>query len=133
MPFVELPAVVRNKALVANATDWLDQLPALVTALEREWRIVVGRLFTDATEALVAEATLEDGTDAVIKLIVPRDGDATRNEITVLRLAHGDGCVRLLRDDVDRGALLLERLGPSLYDLDLPIDARHEILCATAM
>ena len=133
VPFVDLPAVVRNKALVANATDWLDQLPALVTALEREWRIVVGRPFTDATEALVAEAMLDDGTNAVLKLIVPRDGDAARNEITVLRLADGHGCVRLLRDDIDRGALLLERLGPTLRDLGLPIDERHEILCATAM
>jgi streptomycin 6-kinase len=40
--------------------------------------------------------------------------------------------VRLLRDDADRGALLLERLGRSLHDLQLPIDTRHEILCATA-
>ena len=133
MPFVELPTVVRNKALVAHATDWLRELPALVASLEREWKIVVGRAFSDATEALVAEATLADGTDAVLKLIVPRDGDAARNEITVLRLADGDGCVRLLRDDIDRGALLLERLGPSLRDLDVPIDERHEILCATAM
>ena len=38
----------------------------------------------------------------------------------------------LLRDDPGRGALLLERLGPSLYDLGLPVEERHEILCATA-
>jgi streptomycin 6-kinase len=38
----------------------------------------------------------------------------------------------LLRADVDRGALLLERLGPSLFDLGVPIRERHEILCATA-
>ena len=63
-------------------------------------------------KAYVAEARLIDGTPAVLKLLVPRDGDAARNEITVLRLAGGEGCVRLLREDAGRGALLLERLGP---------------------
>jgi streptomycin 6-kinase len=80
----------------------------------------------------VAEATLGDGTETVLKLLIPRAGDAARNEITVLRLTNGEGCVRLLRDDAPRGALLLERLGRSLYELALPIAQRHEILCATA-
>jgi streptomycin 6-kinase len=56
-----------------------------------------GRAYQDATEAMVAEATLADGTPAVLKLLVPRPGDDAQNEITVLRLARGDGCVRLLR------------------------------------
>src|SRR6185503_7609820 len=36
------------------------------------------------------------------------------------------------RDDAERGALLLERLGRSLYELALPIAERLEILCSTA-
>ena len=70
----------------------------------------MGRPYADATGAFVAEATLGDGTAAVLKLIVPRDGDAARYEAIALRLANGAGCVQLLRDDIDRGALLLERL-----------------------
>ena len=128
-----VPAVVRNKALAAGAAHWLDELPALVASLEREWRIVVGRPFADATEAFVAEATLEDGAPAVLKLIVPRDGETAKNEITVLRLTNGEGCVALLRDDVERGALLLERLGRSLHELALPIEKRLGILCSTAV
>ena len=128
-----VPAVVRNKALAAGAAHWLDELPALVAGLEREWRIVVGRPFADATEAFVAEATLEDGAPAVLKLIVPRDGETAKNEITVLRLTNGEGCVALLRDDVERGALLLERLGRSLHELALPIEKRLGILCSTAV
>lgn len=127
-----VPAVVRNKALASGATRWLDELPALVASFEREWSIALGRPYDDATEAFVAEATLGDGTRAVLKLLVPRDGDAARNEITALRLANGEGCVRLLRHDAARGALLLERLGRSLRELALPIAQRHEILCATA-
>lgn len=125
--------VVRRKALAAGAQDWLDQLPLLVADLEREWAITVGRPLRGGTEAFVAEATLADGTDAVLKLLIPRDDTATANEITVLRLANGEGCARLLRHDVASDALLLERLGPSLHDLDLPIEQRHEILCDAAV
>ena len=69
---------------------------------------------------------------AVLKLIVPRGGDAAENEIAVLRFTGGEGCVRLLRDDAVRGALLVERLGRSLYELAFANRRRHEILCSTA-
>jgi streptomycin 6-kinase len=49
-----------------------------------------------------------------------------------LRLANGNGCARLLQADVERGALLLERLGRSLSELQLPIRSRHEILVSAA-
>jgi streptomycin 6-kinase len=125
-------AVVRHKAVAAGATHWLDELPTLVSSLEREWSLGVGRPYHDGTEAFVAEATLDDGTRAVLKLLVPRAGDAARNEITVLQLTNGEGCARLLRHDAARGALLLERLGRSLQELGLPVGRRHEILCSTA-
>jgi streptomycin 6-kinase len=129
---VQVPEVVRQKAFAVGARVWLDDLPLLLGDLEQEWGIAVGDAYSDSTEALVAEATCEDGTPAVLKLLVPRSGDAAQNEITVLRLTGGEGCVRLLRDDAVRGALLLERLGRSLYELGLPIRRRHEILCSTA-
>jgi streptomycin 6-kinase len=133
-PLVALavPDTVRRKAENAGAQQWLDDLPALIAGLERDWAIRVGRPFTGATEAYVAEASTADGQPAVLKLIVARDGAAAANEITALRLADGDGCARLLGADVDKGALLLERLGRSLYEIDLPIRRRHEILCDVA-
>ena len=127
-----VPPAARNKALAAGAGRWLRDLPGSVAELEREWSMTVGRSYDDPTEAFVAEATLDDGTSAVLKMHIPRPGDHARNEITVLRLAAGDGCARLLRADEDRGALLLERLGPSLFERALPIEQRHEILCAAA-
>jgi streptomycin 6-kinase len=127
-----VPATVRAKARTAGAQTWLAGLPSLIAGLERDWTMTVGRAYEDATEAYVAEAILGDGTPAVLKLLVPRAGGHAANEITVLRMAGGEGCVRLLRDDEDRSALLLERLGPSMSDLDLPIGRRHEILCDVA-
>jgi len=97
-----------------------------------EWGIVVGGAYRDSTEAVVAEAARADGTPAVLKLLVPLDRDAAAHEATVLRLVAGEGCPRLFREDVARGALLLERLGRSLHELRLPASRRHEILVSAA-
>ena len=129
---LDIPAIVRNKALAADAGWWLDELPGLITSLERAWSLRVGDPFGDATEAFVAEAWCDDASAAVLKLVVPRAGDPAANEISVLRLANGEGCARLLRADPTRGALLLERLGASLHQLNLALPERLEILVSTA-
>lgn len=128
----DVPETVRAKAAAAGALGWLDELPSLIAGLEADWSITVGPAYRDATEAFVAPATADDGAPAVLKVLIPRAGDAAANEITALRLAGGEGCVALLRHDSARGALLLERLGPSLHQLALPITERHEILCTVA-
>lgn len=128
----DVPEVVQAKARVAGADDWLHHLPATVAALGGEWGFTTGRVFTEGTEAFVVEADLADGTPAVLKLLVPRSGDAARHEITVLRLAGGDGCVRLLAADEAVGALLLERLGPSMHSLGLPFEQRLPLLVDAA-
>ena len=130
---VMVPEVVRSTARAHGADVWLDGLPELVDRLERDWDVTVGPAYEDATEAYVAAATLADGTPAVLKLLIQRGhGRHGADELTVLRLADGDGCVRLLRHDEASGAMLLERLGPSMYRLGVPIEHRHEILCRVA-
>ena len=129
---IEVPAVVRNKARAAGAGDWLERLPTLVSSLEADWSIALGRPYEGGSEAFVAEATRADGTPAVLKVLVPGTGSDASNEATVLRLAGGDGCPALYRYDPDRGALLMERLGRPLYELGLPLSRRLELLCATA-
>lgn len=130
---VNVPAVVREKALAVGAAAWLDGLPELIRAIEDDWDISVGQPYRGSTEAFVAEAACGDGTPVVLKLLVPRDRVAAAHEATVLRLADGEGCPRLLAEDVARGALLLERLGRSLYELRLPFERRHEILLSAAV
>ena len=117
---------------MAGAEAWLRDLPVLLADLKRRWGIAIGRAYDGGTEAYVAEAIRADGTPAVLKLMIPRPGDHARHEIAVLRLAGGDGCVELLAADESRGAMLLERLGPSLFDLAIPYDRRLEILCDAA-
>jgi len=129
---VRVPDVVANAAAACGAGGWLRDLPGLIAELEAEWPVSVGRPFPHSSEAFVAEASLADGTPAVLKLLIPQDGAAGRHEITMLRLVGGRGCVGLLRDDAARGALLLERLGPSLYELGHPLAERLEILVTAA-
>lgn len=129
---VDVPLVVRNKAVAAGADAWLAGLGDLLAALADDWGIVVGSPYTGGTEAYVAEARTADGRPAVLKLCIPRDIDAARQEALVLALAGGEGCAELLRADVARGALLVERLGPSLADEEVPLVDRLPLLVAAA-
>ena len=129
----DIPVPVRGKALTYGAALWLEGLRGLISELESEWSLAAGRSFPGSTEAVVMEVVQADGTPAVLKLCVPNRGDAAGNEITALRLIDGDGAPRLLRYDESRGALLLERLGRPMNELGLPIEQRHEHLCAAAL
>ncbi|MGE5211277.1 MAG: aminoglycoside phosphotransferase family protein [Acidobacteriota bacterium] len=130
---MELPEVVRNRAISEGQVGWLDELPTIVGDLERDWSIEIGRIFDEGTEALVAEVTMADGGPAILKVLVPRRGAGVDDqEATVLRLVDGDGCPMLYRHDPARGALLMERLGPSLFALGLPHERRLPILCDAA-
>jgi streptomycin 6-kinase len=130
---LRIPDDVTNSAVAWGADGWLQHLPGLIAELEAEWSISVGRPFPLSSEAFVAEASLDDGSLAVLKLVIPKDGAFPRHETTMLRLTQGRGCVELLRDDDARGALLLERLGPSLYELGRPLVESLEILVIAAI
>ncbi len=130
---IEVTPVVRNRAIAEGQAGWIDELPNIVRSLERDWSIEIGRSFHEGTEAFVAEATMSDGTPAVLKVLVPRRGGGVDDhEATVLRLADGVGCPILYRDDPVRGALLMEQLGPSLFALGLAYEQRLPILCDAA-
>jgi streptomycin 6-kinase len=130
---IEVPQSLRKARTAAGEVAWLDALPALVAEMASQWSLRIGRSCDGfGMNALVVEATTADGTAAVLKLAPPGDAEKLALEAMVLRLADGDGCVRLFDADVDRRALLLERLGPSMYDLDVPRRRRHELLLAAA-
>lgn len=129
---IELPVAVRNKAIAVGAAQWITEVNDLIAELETRWSITVGSAYEDATEAFVARGVRDDGTPAVLKIHIPREGGHARSEIVTLSLANGEGCARLLDHDEMMGALLIEQLGPSLRQLELPMSRRHEILCDVA-
>lgn len=126
---IEVPPLLRKARIAAGESSWLDDLPELVREMASQWSLDVGRSCDGfGVNALVVEATTADGSAVVLKLGPPGDAEKLALEATVLRLVDGQGCVRLFQADISRRALLLERLGPSMYDLGVPRRRRHELL-----
>lgn len=138
---IKVPDVVANKARDVGAEDWLLNLDGLVNQLLEEWQLTLGRQLDGGTEAWVGEVERADRSPAVLKLMIPRASDdglggrAAELETLVLGHAGGHGCAELFAADQSRGAMLMERLGPSLFDLGLPLAEQHRIMvdCATAL
>jgi len=114
----------------AAGAAWLMQLPELVRRLEDHWGLKVGQIFPNATEACVAAAVTRDGEEVALKIPIAGLVKADR-ELRALQAADGRGYVRLLRHDATSGAMLLERLGPQLAQLGIPIDQQIQIICST--
>ena len=127
-----IPDRVRRTALAhgKGGLEWLAGLARLVAELEREWDLSIGRTFSTGTEAFVAEAVSADGRQAVLKIAIPGLDPAAR-ELHTLLAANGRGYVQVLQHEAARGVMLLERLGPQLHQLRLPLITQIEIICAT--
>lgn len=130
---LDVPDEVRRKVLAEGNGAWLDELPSIVESLARDWSLTIGGPLLGGHAAYVVEATLADGSAAVLKVGVPGTERNLGVEATALRIVDGDGCARLLRDDLDRSALLLERLGAQMYDIVPSCATRHDLLCDLAV
>ena len=71
-----------------------------------------------------------DGRPVALKVPIAGLAKADREQ-SLLQTAGGRGYVQLLRHDADSGAMLLERLGPQLATLGLPIEKQIRIICRT--
>jgi streptomycin 6-kinase len=100
-----------RQRLGGRGERWLQELPRLVDDLSREWAIAVGQPFALSFN-FVARATLGTGEDAVLKIAPPWEDGEVHQEIFALALYDGRGACRLLESDVDRQAMLLERVRP---------------------
>lgn len=89
---------------------WLADLPEILDGVARDWQLSVGEPF-DLTYHYVAAVTCADGTPAVLKLGVP-GAESLAEQAPALEAFAGRGSVRMLRSDLDRAALLLERIEP---------------------
>jgi streptomycin 6-kinase len=126
---LDVPDEVRSRALADGHAAWLDGLPSVLDSLAQDWSLTIGATMRGGHAALVVEATLADGTPSVLKVGVPGYRRQLGFEATVLDLAAGKSCARLIRRDLTRDALLLERLGPAMYDVILDHRSQHDMLC----
>jgi len=89
--------------------EWLKSLPQLLQDFENRWKIALGPPF-ELSFNYVAPAVDVSGNSFVLKAGVP--SPELTSEIQALRLYDGDGAVRLLDVDTEKGVLLMERLIP---------------------
>jgi streptomycin 6-kinase len=115
----------------AAGQAWLDELPARIADYERRWTIQVAAPFANLSYNYVAPAVRADGSQVIVKLGMPHP--ELTSEIAALRLYDGDGCARLIEDDPERGALLIERLLPGAMLLDLADDDEATRIAAQVM
>ncbi|WP_247746938.1 aminoglycoside phosphotransferase family protein [Streptomyces oryzae] len=109
----------------ADGRDWLARLPTLVEQMRERWKLRLGAPFHGGSCSWVAPAERPDGTRAVLKLTWPHP--EARTEGAALRLWNGRGAVRVLEQDADHFALLLERVEPGIElgaASQLPADER---------
>lgn len=90
---------------------WLDRLPTLTEEFEERWSMSVSPPFPNLSYNWVAPALRESGTPAVLKLSFPGEKEFGA-EAAALEVFAGGGICRLLELDLDKGAMLLERLEP---------------------
>jgi streptomycin 6-kinase len=93
-----------------------------IAELAKRWSLQADSLKPFSTEFglpnnFVAGATLNDGTPVVLK--VTGYHDELSNEIAALQLWNGNGAARLLQFDLDRHAVLLERIQPGVMLADV--------------
>ena len=85
----------------------LTNAKARAELVAKEWGLDLGQPFAFAYHSFAAPC----GEDTVLKVAWEGDDEAL-HEAEALALWDGEGAVRVMRRDIERGALLLERARP---------------------
>ena len=114
-----------------SGEEWLESLPDSITFYEQRWSIRVAEPLEDLSYNYIAPAVRDGGEQVVLKLGYPNQ--ELISEIDALLLYEGQGAVRLLDADRERGALLLEKLVPGDTLLTIRDDAAATRIAARMM
>ncbi|MFD3590382.1 aminoglycoside phosphotransferase family protein [Streptomyces sp. NPDC058683] len=104
-------------------------LPGIVAELCEKWALRLGPTIKGGKWAYVVRVTTADGDEAVLKVSPPDPEFAMRARL--IAAADGHGYVRLLDQDVDRCAMLLEPLGLPLSSTGSSPEEMLDVLAAT--
>ncbi|MGH2633243.1 MAG: aminoglycoside phosphotransferase family protein [Tepidiformaceae bacterium] len=125
----EVPTLVRRRALAMGETGaaWLQQLDTIVARLASDWDLQVGRVLDGGSSALVAEVRMPGDLAAILKVAGP---DFNSVEADILRAAGGRGYARLYHHNRAERAMVVERLGPPMWQEHWPQDQQLPLYCA---
>ena len=102
----------------------MRDLPDVVASLAERWGLTLERALPGGTASFVAAAIDGTGRACVLKVAMALDAEeveAYGRSVVAHRLAGGRGCALLFRHDEPSRAMLLERLGPNLDQLGMPL------------
>lgn len=110
---------------------WLNDLPKLIRKYEEQWDLKILSPFI-LSYNYVAPAKTKTGEDIVFKLSFPHN-DEFPKEVKALELFNGEGAVRVLRKDLENGAVLLERPEPGSRLRETGSDIKQVSVAAAVM
>lgn len=99
--------------------EWFDdELPLAIRELEERWSVKVHNPFPGIEYNFVAPATASDGSSVVVKIAPPFETTEIYGEAKFLATRGGQGAVKLLAEDRELRAILIEQAVPgrSLVD-----------------
>ncbi|MEH7014460.1 aminoglycoside phosphotransferase family protein [Neobacillus niacini] len=89
---------------------WLESLSQTVETYLQKWELTSEGPVENLSYNYVLKVTDSRRTPLILKLGVPNFD--TRNEMVTLQIYGGDGCAVLVKSDMEKGVMLLERLVP---------------------
>ena len=92
--------------------EWFEELPCIIGELESRWQVKVAEPFPGIEYNFVAKANCQDGGPVVVKISPPLVPVEIFGEAKYLRTRRGAGAVKLLAEERDLKAILLERALP---------------------
>lgn len=107
---------------------WLASLQNDLSRVSEKWSLTLGTPFDgdEVTCSWVAPVILRDGSEGILKIGMPHFEALHEGE--ALRFLDGNPTVRLLGQDVETGALLMERCKPGHSLQRLPENEQDDIL-----
>jgi len=126
---LKLPELVKQRALSLGdlGSKWLYNIHYLVNQLEKRWNIKIEGVIDGGSHALVCLADL----DKILKVEIPDHSESSfMASVEALKLADGNGYVKLYEYDIYHRALLLERLGQPLSELNYSVNEQLQLLCS---
>ena len=106
----------------------------MLSTLTAKWDLELGTPLEGGTAGYVVTAVDASGRRCVMKVAMVLDDpdvEAFRRSVRVHELAAGHACATLLGADESCSAMLLERLGPNLHELGLPVPRILEVVADT--
>ena len=133
---LKVPLLVRQRALAHGVAGqrWLDGLDEVVATLAERWALDLVEALSGGTASYVVAAIDRSGRSCVLKVGMPLNSDEANmfsRSVRSHQLADGRGCAKLLNHDSSVPAMLLERLGPNLHEMSMPVPDILETISVT--